>query len=340
MESNKKPIKKSLIFTIIFVVIVVLLTFFSKTLYNLNLPSVSYTSSTYGSLKRVFNAETIVYAKTEYDLYAPSIQKVLEVTVWEGDYVQKDQILVRLDSRELEDDMLQLELERQQILDRERDYSSKAYELALEAVERRINTKQGKIDESIIVAPADGYITAMTAKVGMTTNTTTPLITVSMVEDGLQVSFDLTQKQATWFAKDDKIMVYIPILNRTFDGFISRIKSAPYGNGMVVMADITDPLGEIPAGQLAEITFTKMSSEYPTIVPLSALRNDGNRDYIFKIETVKGPLGDEYLLYKMYVRVLDQDDTMAALEAETIIIDRLVTESDQALYGGRVKLRR
>lgn len=32
-------------------------------------------------------------------------------------------------------------------------------------------------------------------------------------------------------------MVCIPILNRTFDGFISRIKSASYGNGMVVMAE-------------------------------------------------------------------------------------------------------
>ena len=337
MESNKKPMKKSLVWTIIFVVIVLLLTFFSKTLYNLNLPSVSYTSPTYGSLKRVFTCETIAAAKTEYDLYAPSAQKVLEVLVSEGDFVQKDQTLILMDTTGLENDMLQLQLEMQQTKDAKRAYSSKAYKLALEAVEARIEAKQAEIDGSIITAPVDGYITALAAKAGMTANTAEPLLTVGTVEDGLQVTLNVTQKQATWFAKDDKLSVYIPILSRTFDAFVTQVKSAQDG-AMLVLADISDPSGTIHAGQLAEVSFTKMSGQYITLVPLSALHTDGDRNYIFTIETAEGPLGDEYRLYKLYVKVLDQDDTYAALETELYSNDRIVTESDQELFGGRVKL--
>lgn len=337
MESNKKPLKKSLVVTIIFVIIVLILTFFSKTLYNLNLPSVSYITPTYGSLKRVFTCETIATAKTEYDLYAPSAQKVLEVLVREGDRVQKDQPLIRLDTVGLENDMLQLQLEKQQTMDSKRAVSSKAYKLALESVEARITQKQAEIDVSVITAPTDGYVTALSARTGMTANTAEPLMTVGKVEDGLQVTLNVTQKQATWFAKDDKLSVYISMLNRSFDGFVSQIKSGQ-GGGMVVLADINDPSGAIPAGQLAEVSFTKMSGDYLTLVPLSALHSDGDRDYIFKLETVSGPLGDEYRLYKIYVRVLDQDDTNAALEAQLSPVDRIVTESDQELFGGRVKL--
>lgn len=337
MESNKKPIKKSLVLTIVFVIIVLILTFFSKTLYNLNLPSVSYINPTYGSLKRVYTCETIASAKTEYDLYAPSAQKVLEVLVDEGECVQQGQTLIVLDTVGLENEMLQLELELQRTKDSRRAYSSTAYQMALETVEARIQAKQSEIDGSTITAPQDGYVTTLSAKNGMTANTYEPLVTIGTLENGLQVTLYVTQKQATWFELNDKVNVYIPILSRTFDGFVSQIKATSDG-GMLVLADISDPSGDIPPEQLAAVKFTKMSDEYMTLVPLCALHSDGDRDYIFRIETVAGALGDEYVLYKIYVRVLDQDDTNAALEMESIYSDRIVTESDQELFGGRVKL--
>lgn len=337
MESNKKPMKKSLVWTIIFIVIVLLLTFFSKTLYNLNLPSVSYTNPTYGSLKRVFTCESVAAAKKEYDLYAPAAQKVLEVLVREGDFVKKDQPLVRLDISGLEGELLQLQMEKQQLSDAKRAYSSKAYHLAAQASDKRIAQKQAEIDSSVITAPADGYVTALAAKTGMTAGTMEPLVTVGTVENGLQVSLNVTQKQAAWFAKKDKLNVYIPILNMTFDGFVSDVKSVRDG-GMEVLADLSDPTGTIAAGQLAEVSFTKMSGVYPLIVPISALHSEGDRDYIFKLQTVQGALGNEYRIYKTFVRVLDRDDTNAALDAELYAEDRIVTESDQELFGGRVKL--
>lgn len=338
MESNRKPMKKIHVFTIIFVILVLILTFFSKTLYNLNLPSVSYTQPKPGALKRVFNCETLAAAKTEFDLYAQVPQKVLKVQVREGDLVKKGQLLLRLDTSILENDLLHLELEKQQTKDAKKGSSSKAYQLALSSVEHRIKAKHAEIDGSAITAPADSYVTTLATKVGMTANPAEPLMTLGSVKNGLQVALNVTQKQATWFEKDDKVSVYIPMLNQTFDGLVSRIKSAGDGN-MVALADISDPSGAIHAGQLAEVSFTKMSGDYLSLVPLSALHSDGDRNYIFKIETVPGALGDEYRLYKIYVRVLDQDDTNAALEGEIDSGDLIVTGSDKELYGGRIKLR-
>lgn len=329
--------KKSLVWTIVFVVIVLLLTFFSKTLYNLNLPSVSYTNPTNGSLKRIFTCETVTAAKTEYDLYAPSAQKVLEVPVLEGDFVEKGQTLVRLDTSGLENEMLQLQMEKQQLSDAKRAYSAKAYQLAVQASDKRITEKQAQIDGSVITAPADGYVTALSAKMGMTANTMEPLITVGTVENGLQVTLSVTQKQAAWFSKKDKLSVYIPLLNSSFDAFVSQVKSTQ-GGGMEVLADISDPTQEIAANELAEVSFTKMSGEYPLIVPISALHSDGDRDYVFKLQVAQGPLGNEYRIIKTFVRVIDRDDTNAAVEAEFTPDDRIVTESDKELFGGRVKI--
>lgn len=324
--------------TILFVVTVLILTFYSKTLYNLNLPSVSYINSKPGALKRLFTCETIASAKSERQLYAPSSQKVLKVQVGEGDFVKKGQTLIRLDASGLENELLQLELEKQQTMDSKQGFSSKAYQLALKGLESRIKAKEMEIDRSVITAPADAYVTALTAQSGMIANPAESLITLGTVKNGLQVAFNVTQKQAPWFAKDDKLDVYIPLLNQTFDGAVSRIKSAGDGS-MIVLAEINDPSGTVHAGQLAEVKFTKMSGDYVTLVPLSALHSDGNRDYIFKLETVQGALGEEYRLYKIYVRVLDQDDNNAALEGDLGSNDRIVTDGDKELYGGRVKLR-
>lgn len=323
--------------TILFLIIALLLTFFSKTLYSLNLPSVSYASPIEGSLKRVFSCETVASAKTEYDLYAPSAQKVLEVLVSEGERVHEGQTLIRLDTSGLEDEMRQLELEKQQTKDLKRAYSSKTYQLAIEAVEKRIESKQAEIDGSTITAPANGYVTALAARAGMTAGTMEPLMTVGSVEKGLQVTLNVTKKQAAWFAKEDKLSVYIPLLNQTYDAVVRQVKSAQEG-GMEVLADLSDPSGEVAAGQLAEVSYVKMSRAYPLLVPISALHSEGDFDYVFKLETVQGPLGEEHRIYKNYVTVLDEDDANAALAAEITCDDRIVTGSDKELFGGRVRL--
>jgi multidrug efflux pump subunit AcrA (membrane-fusion protein) len=131
VESNRKPVKKSIVATIVFVVIALLLTFFSKTLYNMNLPSVKYANPSYGALERVFTGDTVLAAKKEYALYAPAEQRVLEVLVKEGDIVRKGEELIRLDASGLENDMLRLELEKQQVKDSKRYLSSNAYRLSM-----------------------------------------------------------------------------------------------------------------------------------------------------------------------------------------------------------------
>jgi hypothetical protein len=180
-------------------------------------------------------------------------------------------------------------------------------------------------------------VTALSARAVMTANTAEPLVVLGAAEEGLQVKLAVTQRQATWFTLEDKLNVYIPILNKTVEGYVSRVTAGQDGK-MDVLADLRDPSDDIRAGQLAEIDFRKMSGSYTALIPLGALHADGDRNFIFRIETAEGPLGDEYRLYKLYVRVLDQDDTNVAVAAELNGNDRIVTESDRELFGGRVKI--
>jgi len=337
VESNKKPIKKSVVATIVFLIVVMLLTFFSKTLYNLNLPSVKLVDPTYGSLKHVLTGESIVAAKKEYDLYAPSEQKVMEVLVIAGDRVRSGDALVKLDTAVLDSAMLQLELEKQQLADSKRYLSKATYALSLNVIEQKIAAKQTQIDHSILTAPADGVVMSLTARVGMTANTAVPLITIGAIDEGLQVTLPVTPGQAAWFEEGDKLDVFIPILNQSFDALVSQVK-ANTGGGMSVLAVLPGSATRIRPGQLAQIQFKKMSDPYDIILPLSALHTDSDRDYVFKVETVSGPLGDEYRIYKVFVRVLDRDENYVAVAAELSSYDKVVAESDQELFGGRVKI--
>ena len=337
MESNKKPIKKSVVATIVFLIVVMLLTFFSKTLYSLNLPSVKLASPTSGSLEHILTSEAIIAAKKEYDLYAPSEQKVMEVLVIAGDRVKTGDVLVKLDTAVLESAMLQLQLEKQQLSDSKRYLSKATYALSLNVIEQKIISTQTEIDSSVLTAPVDGVVTLLAARVGMTANATAPLITVGALGEGLQVTFPVTQGQAAWFEEGDRLDVYIPILNQTCAGLVSQVKSNANG-GMDVLATLPDTVKRILPGQLAQIQFKKMSNPYDMILPLSALHTDSGRNYIFRVETVPGPLGDEYRLYKVFVPVLDRDNNYVAVDAEFYAFSQIVVESDQELFGGRVKV--
>ena len=337
MESNKKPMKKSVVATIIFLIVVMLLTFFSKTLYNLNLPSVKLATPISGSLEHVLSGEAIISAKQEYDLYAPSEQRVLDVLVVEGDRIKIGDALIKLDTTVLESAMMQLQLEKQQLSDSKRYISKASYALSLQIIEQKIADMQSKIDNSILTAPVDGVVTSLAARVGMTANATTPLITIGALDEGLQVTLPVTQGQAAWFEEGDKLNVYIPILNQSCDAQVRQVKANANG-GMDVLAVLNDSSAMIQPGQLAKVQFKKMSNPYEVILPLSALHTESGRNFVFRVEILKDPLGDEYRLYKVFVPVLDQDSKYVAVDAEFYADSQIVIESDQELFGGRVKV--
>ena len=73
------------------------------------------------------------------------------------------------------------------------------------------------------------------------------------------------------------------------------------------------------------------SETYACCIPLEALREDENqRDYIYVLGKRSGILGEELAAEKVYVRVLDQNDSYAAIEEGALDADAEVIVSETA----------
>lgn len=77
------------------------------------------------------------------------------------------------------------------------------------------------------------------------------------------------------------------------------------------------------------------SQVYDFVIPRQALHNDGVTNYIYILEEKAGILGNEIIVRRLVVRLLDQNEDRAAI-AEDILQSNMmiVTDSDKALENG------
>lgn len=86
----------------LFIIIILFLTFFSKTINNFMLPQVDVINPLGGSLVRKIDGHGVIKAKDSYEFYTNSSIKVLSVNVKPGQLVKKGQMIMVLDKKELE----------------------------------------------------------------------------------------------------------------------------------------------------------------------------------------------------------------------------------------------
>ncbi|SNS93445.1 Biotin-lipoyl like [Anaerovirgula multivorans] len=91
--------------TIIFLTVMLLLTFFSKTINNFTLPKVTYETPSSGTLIKEVSDTGNVQAKIIHDQYVRSNMKVTGVTVEVGDSVKRGQTLLTLDTTDIENQL-------------------------------------------------------------------------------------------------------------------------------------------------------------------------------------------------------------------------------------------
>ncbi|ABR50807.1 efflux transporter, RND family, MFP subunit [Alkaliphilus metalliredigens QYMF] len=91
--------------TVIFLMVMLFLTFFSKTINNLTLPKVTYETPTSGALMKEVTDTGNVVAKTIRDLYVHTSMRVTGVMVEVGDEVYQGQTLLTLDTADIENQL-------------------------------------------------------------------------------------------------------------------------------------------------------------------------------------------------------------------------------------------
>ena len=104
-KTNKKNREWVKTFAIIFLAVMLVLTFFSNTIMNMNLPEVSTDNIRYGSIKTQIRTSGLVMSVDNYSVTFPSTREIQSVNFRTGDAVNKGDVLFVLaegDSTELD----------------------------------------------------------------------------------------------------------------------------------------------------------------------------------------------------------------------------------------------
>ncbi len=112
VRSRKDVIKN---IAIVFLVVMLVLTFFSNTIMNYSLAEVNGRYSEYGSIRTGVRGSGTVQANTVFEQAVKGDQRVVEVFVREGDRVTEGQVLMTLEPSEIADNTAELEALKEQL---------------------------------------------------------------------------------------------------------------------------------------------------------------------------------------------------------------------------------
>lgn len=193
----------------------------------------------------------------------------------------------------------------------------------------------------ILTAPVAGTVLEILSGTGLTQDGAKAAV-LSRSDQGFQFEGSLSQEDAEELAVGDG-----GTLSFSQDG--KRQEARDVRITAIGMADekgmvkITAELGQgaWPTGASASLEITKRSSQYPTCLPLGALRGDGRDRYVLVLREKQTVMGTEQTVVKVPVTVTAQDSENLAVEASALAYDDLVVVSANKPIqeGDRVRLK-
>jgi multidrug efflux pump subunit AcrA (membrane-fusion protein) len=267
----------------IFAGIVLLLTFFSKSIYNYQLPVVSVATPKSGKLSfTVEGSAEVSYSHME-SVYSDVDGWVKEILVRSGEEVEKGQCLMKLELAGTEE-LCEIVAEKSGII-------------------TSIGVKKGM------------YVSSMQNIIlyGIAEKSEEWTVTVFVTEDQLAyvdgesvVTVQITDLNKKFNGNVQSVVSYA---DRNKTGYQAEIL-------------ITSDNQEL-AGKKAKVTIEKESEQYDTIIPAAALRKDSLGYYVLVLQEEDSVLGDGYAAYRMSVDLLNSDEEYCAVRGlptdETVI---------------------
>lgn len=320
MNHKQEKNKSAKVFGI-FIGIVLLLTFLSKSIYNYQLPVVSVSSPKQGKMS--FTVEGTAEVSYSYvdSIYANIDGRVKDILVQVGDEVQKGQCIMQF----------------------ERIGSNAAcvHEEGADADSECPLCETGEIKE--IIAENNGIITSIGVKKGMYVSSMQNTIIYEIAEKSEEwtVALFITDEQLEYVDLDSTANVEVEDMNERFVGEIQSI--VPYANqsktGYLVRILICSEDMEI-AGRQANVTISKDSPQYDALIPVATLRKDAVGYYVLVLHEEDSVLGDGYVAHRMSVDLLDSDETYCAVRGlptdEIVIVAATseITDGSKVYYEG------
>lgn len=336
----------------VLILLILILTLVSKTVYNYNLPVVTATIPVNGKLDKTETVKGIAEWGDKVEVYTDTGGNVEEIFVKQGDYVRKGEPIARLSLSEEEisknrDNAYELQQVDMDIKNAEDDCSDlkKLYEQGAapkndyEKVDRELKAlyiKKQKLllkyhDTSnpaslIVYAPDNLVISELPVHKGQKVNDG-EIIAKCGVSQNLKANCSVTLDN-NFVMEGDKCK--LENSSHSLEGTVTEIK-AEEGKKAVAVLIQSD---KVKAGETFDVKFQKKSVEAHTLVPNGALNRDSEGYFLYQIKQREGMLGKEYYVEKLKVYIGDNDNENTIITKGITFFEPVVLLCNKELSKG------
>ncbi|CAM4525387.1 multidrug efflux pump subunit AcrA (membrane-fusion protein) [Paenibacillus endophyticus] len=356
-------------------------TLFSNTLQSATLPKVRTELAASGGITYKLEGSGVVQPFNQAELPNPAGWRVQHVLVKEGETVKKGQKLVVYDStsarRELEDELAQLEKLNIALEDMQDQFKlsiSEGDESATSEIKREIKTcnidisvQQRKIDglrdqlnrQKELVAPFDGIVMELLAIEGLASTGQSDIV-ISNLELGyrLDIVADRELIERFGLAVRHPIELLAPAEGeqppRPLEGVIDEIadtgpRSASLpedggGSPAAIQQKLLRLLLDddaLKGGEQISVKLELASPRKGWLIPNEAVHREGEEQFIFKVEQLRGALGNVFLARKVPIEESESTDRETMIPEDRLYEgEMIILESSEPLQdGNRIRLQ-
>ena len=162
---------------------------------------------------------------------------------------------------------------------------------------------QAKSIGTEITSPISGTVTDISVRSEATVNANDVMMTIQPENKAYVLQFSVTENQAKKVRVGDTAEILNNWYGNDVSAVVSAIRKDPQNRSNSII--ICEMKGDVSVGE--------QSSNYDTIVPTSAIREDSNGKFILIIESKSTPLGNRYYARRVDVDVITSDDTKSAV---------------------------
>ena len=213
------------------------------------------------------------------------------------------------------------------------DSSLELAKLEKEQLEKQCTTlKKIKEEGGKILAPVEGDIVQIHA-LEVDRSGVSAVLHMTDMEQGYRFTGEITKSERKLIQIGDEVELTVGSDKDHFsDITIDAIEADEEQEDVYrVSFAVTKEMGKL--GDVATMKTTKKGEEKKLCVPLSAVHNDGNNNYILLATANQTILGEELKVIKKNVMITDKNETYAAIEADSI------TEEDQVIVSSTKQIK-
>lgn len=189
--------------------------------------------------------------------------------------------------------------------------------------------------EGWVYADISGRVTDNRLKVGERTQDEACIIYA--LDDGERIlSAVFSEEQAGYLSEGTQFEMKATRPDGSRVSGMAWLEHLENGEDGVLRARLSFDMLDLPIGQAAELTYRMQTDVFNTCVSVNCVYQEGeNQYYVYTVEEQPGILGSEWRLRKVAVRILDQNDTVMAIQSAEINSDtRIVSGANKTLEDG------